>query len=400
MKNFYYQLPYTCFAIFLHLVCVYSSNAQPLVEAKFGKGITVVAADSSFAMRFGARFQTLYSGSLNTGDGSYDDAMLIRRARLKFSGFVYNPKLKYKIELGMSNRDIGVQPLRQNSYANNIIYDAVLVWDFHKNFSLWLGQTKLPGNRERVISSQSLQFVDRSAVNAYFNLDRDIGFQLRHKFKINNIVFREILAVSMGEGRGVTVSNTGGYDYTLRGEILPFGEFTGDGDYFSSDLLREEKPKLSVGVTYDLNKGASREGGQLGNYLPVNRDLSTVFVDAIFKYQGHSMLMEYANKTAPDGHLVSLLDEGNNPVTYTFDTGNGFNIQYGYLLRNNLELSARYTQVDPEGEATINRFEEYTIGVSKYIVGHSLKIQSDVSLITEAPLDDEIRFRLQVEMAL
>src|SRR5690606_16221114 len=258
---------------------------------------------------FSARFQTLYSGSLNTGDGSYDDALLIRRSRLKFTGFAYSPKLKYKIELGMSNRDIGVEPLRQNNYANNIIYDAVLVWDFYKNFELWLGQTKLPGNRERVISSQSLQFVDRSAVNAYFNLDRDIGVQLRHQFALNNIVFREILSVSMGEGRGVTVSNTGGYDYTLRGEILPFGEFTGDGDYFSSDLLREEEPKLSIGVTYDFNKGASREGGQLGNYLPENRDLSTVFVDAIFKYQGHSMLMEYANKTAPDGARVSVMDE-------------------------------------------------------------------------------------------
>jgi len=370
------------------------------VQAKFGKGITVVAADSSFAMRFSARFQTLYSGSLNTGDGSYDDALLIRRSRLKFTGFAYSPKLKYKIELGMSNRDIGVEPLRQNNYANNIIYDAVLVWDFYKNFELWLGQTKLPGNRERVISSQSLQFVDRSAVNAYFNLDRDIGVQLRHQFALNNIVFREILSVSMGEGRGVTVSNTGGYDYTLRGEILPFGEFTGDGDYFSSDLLREEEPKLSIGVTYDFNKGASREGGQLGNYLPENRDLSTVFVDAIFKYQGHSMLMEYANKTAPDGHVITLLNENDEPVTYTFDTGDGFNIQYGYLFPNNLEISGRYTQVDPEGEVSINNFEEYTFGVSKYIVGHSLKIQSDVSLITEAPLDDELRFRLQVEMAL
>ena len=30
----------------------------------------------------------------------------IRRARLKFDGFALSPKLKYKLELGLSNRDI------------------------------------------------------------------------------------------------------------------------------------------------------------------------------------------------------------------------------------------------------------------------------------------------------
>ena len=55
--------------------------------------------------------------------------------------------------------------------------DAVLKNHINENWSLWFGQTKLPGNRERVYSSQELQFVDRSLVNARFNLDRDVGVQ-------------------------------------------------------------------------------------------------------------------------------------------------------------------------------------------------------------------------------
>ena len=39
------------------------------------------------------------------------------------------------------------------------------MWHFAKNWELWAGQTKLPGNVERVISSGDLQLVDRSLLN-------------------------------------------------------------------------------------------------------------------------------------------------------------------------------------------------------------------------------------------
>ena len=44
-------------------------------------------------------------GSGNLED--YESNFLIRRARLKFDGYAYTPKLKYKFELGLSNRDNG-----------------------------------------------------------------------------------------------------------------------------------------------------------------------------------------------------------------------------------------------------------------------------------------------------
>ena len=55
---------------------------------------------------------------------------------------------------------------------------------YPKNFEIWFGQGKLPGNRERVISSGNLQQVDRSLLNSLFTIDRDFGFQLRHHFNI------------------------------------------------------------------------------------------------------------------------------------------------------------------------------------------------------------------------
>lgn len=391
----------------LSLLCGLSTQAQTIINSKFGKGVSVMAADTSFSLKFSARFQTLYQGGTTSAAEGWKDSFLIRRSRLKFEGFAFTPRLEYKIELGLSNRDIGSDRLPQFNEADNIILDAVAKWNFAPGFELWVGQTKLPGNRERVVSSQKLQFVDRSLLNSRFNIDRDQGVQLHHTHQVGRAVLREIGSVSLGEGRNVTADNVGGYDYTARVEVLPFGEFEGGGDYVGSDIYREKTPKLSLAASYDYNDGAIREGGQLGDFLSGQRDLSTVFVDAIFKYRGFSFMGEYANKEAlsnsldaetGEGPVVKRDEEGN--VEEAFTTGSGVNLQAGYLFKTNWEVAGRYTGFDPTAATGLRAQKEYTLGVSKYIVGHSLKVQSDVTLQQRESRDDVYQFRLQLEVAL
>ncbi|HNP95665.1 MAG TPA: porin [Cyclobacteriaceae bacterium] len=374
-------------------LCLFSSvAAQDKTSSTFGKGIRIVAKDSSFTMKFSTRIQTLYDGRLNLETNDYNDRFLTRRARLKFDGFAYSPKLVYKIELAVASTDIAGGDSNEFGNTSRIILDAVLKWNFAPDWELWVGQTKLPGNRERVISSQNLQFVDRSNVNSRFNIDRDAGIQLHY----GKNKFNFVSSVSLGDGRNIVSNNVGGYDYTFRGEYLPFGEFKSGGDYFDSDLSREEKPKLSIGVTYDYNDRAYHEQGQLGDALPAQRDLETWFVDAHFKYNGWSSLLEYAHKTSPDGAAIF---DGNGNFVDAFYTGEGISWQAGYLFKNNFELAGRYTQVSPERVTLRNDNTQYTMGVSKYFVGHSLKIQGDVTLIKEDKRDDVLMNRLQVELS-
>lgn len=387
-----------CLLLLMTLFWGNTIQAQSLNQSTFGKGLRFMAADSSFSLQLGARFQMLYQGGFNPVTDAWDERFLIRRARLKFDGFAFSPKLVYKIELGLSNSDIGSGLLMQNNRADNIILDAVAKWEVAPDLELWVGQTKLPGNRERVISSQKLQFVDRSLLNAQFNLDRDAGIQLRHTSTIGQAVIREIVSVSMGEGRDITVNNAGGRDYTGRIEVLPFGEFKGGGDYFSSDLAREQTPKLSVAATYDYNSKASRSRGQLGAFLSDQRTLKTVFADAMFKYRGFSVMSEYANRTAPEGPVVNRSDDGT--INETFVTGNAFNVQAGYVFKTNWEAAGRYTTYDPTAATGLRAQKQYTFALSKYIVGHSLKVQSDISLIQEQNRSNKTQFRLQMEVAL
>ncbi|KAA3438897.1 FmdC precursor [Rufibacter hautae] len=384
------------------LFFVYDAQAQSLNKTKFGKGLQFVAEDSSFSLKFGIRFQTLYQGVHTRGTKGWDDRFLIRRARLKFDGFAFTPRLVYKIELGLSNSDIGAGgggDISQTNDADNIILDAVAKYQLTPTLWVWVGQTKLPGNRERVISSQKLQFVDRSLLNAQINLDRDAGFQLRHEHALGTVLLREMASISMGEGRDITVNNAGGYDYTGRVEILPLGEFKGDGDYVGGDIEREETPKLALAVSYDFNNNASRSRGQLGSFLSGQRNLSTWFADAMFKYKGFSAMGEYADRKVPNGTpVISYKPDGT--VDETFVTGKALNLQAGYLLPSDWELAGRYSIFDPTAVTGIGAQKQYTAGVSKYIVDHSLKVQSDLTLIKEQGRNDRIQFRMQMDIAL
>lgn len=367
------------------------SYSQPYTKASLGNGLQITAADSSFSLKFSPRFQLQYEGNLNQKNNDREEKLIIRRARFKFEGFIYNPSLEYKLEAALSSRDIGKD-------AGNILLEALIKWHFYQNFELWVGQTKLPGNRGNIISSQKLQFVDRSAFNAYFNLDRDIGIQLRHKFNIQKTVFKQIVSIATGEGKNITANNSGGHDFTFKVEALPFGEFTGKGDYYGADIARETRPKLAIGIAYDLNKGASREGGQTGNYLNAHKDLHTIFIDGILKYRGSSFMIEYGHKATPDNPVTALDDKGN--VLQSFNVGSGINIQGGYLFKNNFEVAGRYSQITPAIKTHKNEREEFTLALSKYIHGHNLKVQSDFSLIQEATQEDCFRFRLQLEVGL
>lgn len=379
-------------------------KAQEIAPATFGKGIiNVVAKDSTFSMNFSARFQSLYTSHWEYPDfnefGSGETNFLIRRSRLKFSGFAYKPELTYKIELGLSNRDMsGTSVFTSN--APRYILDAVAMWNFYGNFELWAGQTKLPGNRERVVSSGNLETVDRSLVNSRFNIDRDMGFQLRHFFKLSDdFVVKEAFALSQGEGRNVTSGNLGGFQYTTRLEVMPFGDFSA---YSGADLKREATPKLAVGATYDYNNNAVRTRSNMGSYMITDTgffetDINTFFLDAMFKYKGWSFMGEYAHRSADEA--VAVNSDG-TPTGDIVNVGDGINLQTGYLFKNNFQVTGRYTNITLDKEITGAGVEnQYTLGLSKYFVGHKLKVQTDISLNDyEENIDNGVMYRLQFDI--
>lgn len=391
--------------VLIAAICLITNiYSQDFKTGEFGKGLfNLKAKDSSWTMKIGMRFQSLATNSWNASIGisNSESSMLIRRSRLKFDGYALTPKLKYKVELGLSNRDLsGASVFTGN--APRYILDAVVKWNFSKNFVLWFGQTKLPGNRERVISSGDMQMVDRSLLNSRFTIDRDIGFQLRHHFYISEIfLVKEIFSLAQGEGRNITTGNLGGYQYTGRIELFPFGDFAKKGDYKGSDLSFEKHQKLSFAFGYDFNNNAVKNRSNQGSYMTndvgfYQTNIGTVFIDAMYKYKGFSFMGEFAQRTADDPFAK------NSDGTLTGDVvqvGNGLNLQTGYLLTKKIEISARYTNISLDKSITNKGAEnQYTLGLSKYISGHKLKIQTDVSYTDIGFKTNQLLWRAQLDI--
>jgi len=388
------------------LFTISAINAQ-IITPKFGSGIKFMGKDSSYYMKVGLRFQNLVALTWDLEDeeegfvSDFNALALVRRSRLKFDGWAVNQRLKYKLELSLSNRDNGGGGnLDEFGNAANIILDAFVQYQFYKNFTIKFGQGKLAGNRERVISSGNLQFVDRSRLNSRFNIDRDVFIQLGNTHTLGKeFIIRTMASISLGEGKNQITGYNGGFDFTYRAEFLPFGKFESKGDYIGSSIKRETTPKLSLGVTWDNNQFAIRERGQLGDFISdangtnFGKDLNTFFVDCMFKYQGFSFMGEYARKTTEDDDPFVFDEEGNQ--IGEFYTGSAINLAMGYMFENNIEFALRYTEVNAD-EATDE--EHYTVGLNKFFVGHKLKLQIDFSYVDREDSQDFTLLRTQVDI--
>ncbi len=368
----------------------------------YGRGLGITSKDSVFQMNMRFRMQNLAS-YYHLPEEEYDEMdAKIRRLRLRFDGFLGNPKFLYAIQLSFATDDLG--EFQENEERFNVIRDAVFMYRPNKNWNFIFGQTKLPGNRQRVNSSGALQFTDRTINNASFNIDRDFGFQLHYikDFK-DQFSYNFKTALSSGRGRNFPETFEAGGAFTAKAELFPFGVFKRDGRYFEGDILREERFKLMLSGAYHYNSNALRNRGQIGLDLWETATMRSSFFDVMFKYQGFAGMMAYMNRTSPEVFQ-------NNPEDITEQrfifVGEGIDIQLSYVFPTNYEIIGRYSEqrVGSEIEALTPSSNEMAIGLTRYFWEHAFKIQLELSRRQFIPAQQE-RFneyyvRFQVEMGI
>lgn len=341
----------------------------------FGKGVGITSPDSIYQLNIRFRMQNRATFNMDENEEGSLDAQ-IRRLRLRFDGYVGNPKITYAIQLSFAPGDVG--DIKENENIN-IIRDAVVWYQPNNKWSFGFGQTKLPGNRQRFNSSGALQLTDRSINNAKFNIDRDFGFQI-HQLNMYKNKFSYNLkgAVSMGEGRNFTKNDDIGLAYTGKVELYPFGAFASQGEYFEGDLKREQKPKLMLSGAYQFNDNAKKNAGQQGSYFYDTKDLHSVFADVILKYKGFAFMSAYMSRSAKDP--ISYNPADSTQQVYAF-VGNGMDFQSSYLTKNNYEFIARYSFQNAHNniQTLAPNVDQYTIGLTKYIWEHAFKIQTELT---------------------
>lgn len=367
--KYFVQIGLLCLACVLITQDIWAqveSDERALIQVKEGISIS----DSLFLLNLRFRMQNRMGfQSVSEKDLSPDIVEArVRRLRLRFDGYVLSSKVQYYIQLSFSRAD---QDLETGEIAQTV-RDAMLYYNFSKNFYVGFGQGKLPGNRQRVISSGNLQFAERSLANARFTLDRDFGFFAYYTPKIGKQYIAFKTAFTSGDGRNALPTNNG-MSYTGRIEWFPLGAFSGLGDYSEGDLFYEEKPKISIAAGYNANFKAYRSGGQLGRTLYKTSDINTFIADVMFKYRGWALLAEYFQRDA--SNAVGLDSFGLNPI-YVY-VGEAVNIQLSKMLGQKNELAVRYTWVNPSSKITFweSKTEEYLVGYSRYFREHRIKAQ-------------------------
>lgn len=351
-------------------------SIKNLPNIEIGKGITFRPKNESYEMTLRFRMQNMLGMSFGRDFGLTETEAQIKRLRLRFDGYIFSPKFIYSIQLGFSSYDSEVIP----NGNMNLIRDAIVYFMPNSSWNIGFGQTKVKTNRARVNSSSALQFVDRSIVNSEFGGDRDMGFFGEYYYgDYDSFALAAKASVTLGEGRNWNTSSAGagGFAYTGRLEFYPMGRFHGKGEYIEGDLDREETPKLMLGIGYTFNDNARRVQGWKGAVMSGNetRDIASYYADMVLKYKGFAFAADYLGRYTPQSPLLS---DGQHIYT-----GSGLNLQSSYLFDGKWEVAIRNSTMFPDREIRslegYGRWNQSTVGVTRYIIGHSLKVQLDVS---------------------
>ena len=370
-------------------------------DIEVGNGISFQPKNKSYKLTMRIRMQNMVDVDFNEKFEAQELDARVKRLRLRFDGYIYTPKLTYLVQLGFSPYDTKTLP----NGNSNIVRDAMIYYVPNATWNIGFGQTKIRANRARINSSSALQFVDRSIVNSEFNLDRDFGvFGEYNQHLFGSFDLAAKASITTGEGRNWGNNKGSGLAYTGRIEFFPLGRFTGKGDAMEGDYEREQTPKILLAGAYSYNDRALRAQGSNGDLLRFDqaRNLSSYFVDFIFKYRGFAFYTDFMGRTCTSSPLIK---SGETVKQYIL-TGMGLNVQASYLFPSNWEIALRNSTIKPDKEVqpytNYRCYNQSTLGVTKYLIDHRLKVQADLSYNykDEFTASDYSRWQLRFQIEL
>ncbi len=385
--------------------------AEFMERPKLGykKGFYFETADKNFMMKINGRLQFRYSyedrDNIHDTDEQQDDSSFrIRRARVKFSGYAYK-YFKYKIELALASTGTV-----DGSKAVEL-YDFWASYNKNPAASIQFGQWKVPWNRQRVVSSQNQQMIDRASSQDEFTMDRQIGVMLHGK--LFNKKFEYYTGIFNGNARNQSSNGNNEMLYIARASWNPFGAYGKGIGEVESDINFSEKPiaHLSAAIAYDGAADRERFSSTTIDLDPpvgtgitlkeVNR--TSVVAEYGLKYRGFSTSAEAYWRRFDDIRANNIDSVGSGVII-----DRGFFVQGGYfILPKKVEVAGRYSLVDFDDERDEDAVRETSLGVNWFINGtHDNKLQfnwirQDNELPSSVSRSDDIdnTYRLQYQIA-
>jgi len=364
-----------------------------------GKGLEFKSKDGRFALAMSLRFGFLYSFKHDDAESTDQHNFEIRRFRTVFSGNLFGAKNKYFLQLALAPREMDV---RDGVVHASPVYDAYMQFEQLRDLTLRVGQYRVMYTRERNIADVNPLLIDRSLANGEFNVDRDIGLDLRSDDLGGIKKLRYYAGIFLGEGRDHNKFTDSGMMYVGRFDVLPAGLFD---DYDASDLWRLQNLRVSFGFAYAYNDRAKQDKGVLGTAFADGGTASyhNATTDLMIKYRGWSLEAGYMWRQG-ERQPGSAVDEHGAPVgVVAARNGHGWLAQTAFLIpKTRLEPGVRYSGYRGQGVTSMQSRDELGVGLNYYFFGHNLKLQADYfrSVVPEMAAMGGHLLRLQIQAAL
>ncbi len=370
----------------------------PAIEYIPLRGIAFRTPDKLFELAIGFNLQARFTSfDFDQVPNALSDAdeFRIRRFKLYFTGYAFDPKLTYRVQLAFEN-------------VNNtrlLLDDAWVNYKFMDEISAQMGQSKTPYSRDELYNDGVIQFQERALAVDTFKPGRDTGAGILGSLFGGTMTY--MAGVFSGDGQN-TLRATDHVMPMVRLIANPVGQM-GIGE---SDLECHAAPALSFGAdgfTNTLRKTTDAQfesitpnyaspTGWLGRNIGLFTTGENIFIesgsaDMQLKWMGLSVQAEYFF-----GHA-----EGDTSGVRL--RANGWYAQTGYLIvPHKVDLAIRYSVVDYNQGAPHDEASIVTAAADWYIKRNNVKLQFDYSRThrqrpTGAPANDQL-FRFQIQLML
>ncbi len=390
------------------------SLMPPVLQVGYDGGFFLKSSDDNFLMKINGRIQFRWTHydvqstnrylqpRLQKNDSTGFDAA---RIRVTFKGHAYSPNLTYLMRL-RSDEATGYDTRLCDAYVNYRFDDA---------FQLQAGYFKVAALQQRLTSSADLQFVSRSMTHAVFDLSRGLGVRFWGRLFDKRLeYFLDVLNSLNNPGR--TISNDppeldGNPALAFRLVWHALGDQPGKDLAAEADLAIHDSPALNFAFHYAFNEDEAdqrttripfplpRRTTGVGGFGLTNTNglqINQFGLASAFKYMGFSARGEYILRIVDPrraGRLPFtpwwlLTRQGDTTVMH------GAYVQMGYFLpipglEKKLEAVARVGGISTLANGQEGAWE-YAGGLNYYIEGNNVKLQADVTKITEVPISSSV----------
>lgn len=373
-------------------------------DVSYGKnGFEFRTDNDKFSLAIQNRIQARYAEPFDSDPRTLADldrdenSFMIRRARTKLTGHAYSPWLKYYL---------------QYDWSQPVLRDLSLTFDKYKWAQVRVGRGKVSYNNERVTSSGSQQFVNRSIVNDIFTVDRQQGIEVKgNLFPGTWHDMTYYVGAFTGMGIGERNNDDGSMMYSGR---LQWNALGGEMKFSQSDIEFHEQPALNISIAANTNRSKctafetdSRSCRTLTDAIApkVNRykdpsqaapgqyEISQMMEEVHFKWKGFSFLHELHAKTIKD----TLNHDDETKLLGGFVQAGYFPHRQLNFIPENIELAGRYAFVDMDTDRSHDKQTELSAAINYFLEGHFNKLSLQISRLS---VEDPIKLQKDTENRL